>query len=146
MARQYGTHTKFTRVSNAEAAATTDINSTGVDMVGYESVLFAVHFGTITAGAVTSVKAQQGADNSSDWEDLEGTAITVADDDDNGIVLLEIVKPQDRYVRCVVDRGTQNAVVDAITALQYNTRKQPVTQPASVVGHEAHYSPDEGTA
>ena len=54
---------KITRVSNAVAAGTSDINSSSVDMQGYDAVEFVVLFGAIVATAVTSVKAQQ----SSDW-------------------------------------------------------------------------------
>ena len=137
---------KATRISDAVAAGTTDINCTGVDMKGYESVTFYTLFGTITATAVTSVKAQQSEDNSS-FADLEGTAITVADDDDNQVAILEIVRPQERYVRLVVDRGTANAVVDGVIAVQTDAIEEPVTHDSTtVVGAELHHAPAEGTA
>lgn len=137
---------KCTRVSNAEAAATTDINSSSVDMAGYQSVTFYVQFGAIVSGAATSVHAEQSADDSS-FADLEGTNIAVADTDDNKIAILEIDSPSDRYVRCVVDRGTQNATVDSILAVQTKANIEPVTHDSStVLGSEFHGpSPDEGT-
>jgi hypothetical protein len=95
------------------------------------------------------IKAQQSSDNgvADGWSDLEGTAVAVADDDDNQIVGLDIYKPLKRYVRCVVDRGTQNAVVDGVIAIQYGARALPTTQDATTVGAvELHVSPDEGTA
>jgi hypothetical protein len=49
--------TKLTRLLNAVAAGQTDQNGSIIDMQGFESVLFVVAFGTITAGAVTSIKA-----------------------------------------------------------------------------------------
>ena len=50
-------------------------------------------------------------------------------------------------LRCVVDRGTQNATVDGIVALQYEANKEPVTQDATTVGgQEFHHAPAEGTA
>lgn len=140
---------KVTRVSNAVAAGTTDINSSSVDMSGFDSVTFYVLFGTITASAVTSVKAQQSSDDGSSdtFADLTGTGITVADDDDNQVVVLEIDQPRERYVRCVVDRGTQNAVVDGIIAVQHNAKTVPVTHDSStVVSSEYHHAPAEGTA
>jgi len=75
-----------------------------------------------------------------------GTSQTVAEDDDNQIVITEIVRPQKQYVAHVVDRGTQNAVVDFLIAEIYFKRKQPVTQDALVVAVEVHNSPAEGTA
>lgn len=137
---------KITRVSNAVAAGTSDVNSSSVDMSKFESVTFLVSFGAITAGAVTSIKAQQSSDDST-FNDLAGSGITVADDDDNQVVALEIVRPRDRYVRVVVDRGTQNAVVDGIVAFQGRPKTGPVTHDATtVVGSEVHASPAEGTA
>lgn len=139
---------KVVRCSNAAAAAQTDVEATAVDMSGFQSVTFMVPFGTITAGAVTSIKAQQSDDNGSTdgWSDLEGTSVSVADDDDNGVALLEISKPSKRYVRCVVDRGTQNAVVDGVFAILSNPLSGPVTQHTTVIGAELHETPAEGTA
>ena len=53
-------------------------------------------------------------------------SITIADDD-HQIVVLEITKPGERYVRCVVDCGTQNAVLDDIVAIQILPNAESVT-------------------
>jgi hypothetical protein len=142
---QMGDHIRVQRVSNAAAAGITAVNSDLVDMQGAESVEFEVHFGAITAGAVTSVKAQGGAAaNASDAADLAGTGVAVADTADNKVVRLEVVRPEQRYVRCVVSRATQNAVIDSIVARVYYGRKVPVTQHATVAGAKAVLSPDLG--
>lgn len=139
--------TKITRVSDAVAAGTTDVNSTGVDMSGFSAVAFLVALGTLTATAVTSIKLQQSDDDGSAdaYSDLEGSAITVADDDDNQIFVAEVVRPGKKYVRCVVDRGTANAVIDSIVAIQHQARSVPTTQPATTTV-ESSVSPAEGTA
>lgn len=140
---------KVTRVSNAVAAGTSDINSSSVDMSGFETVQFIVAFGAITATAVTSIKVQQSSDDgaSDTWADLAGSAQTVADDDDNQIFQVEIHQPRERYLRCVVDRGTANAVIDGIVAIQGGAQKTPVTHDATTVGGtELHNGPAEGTA
>ena len=136
---------KFTRVLDAVAAGTSDQNSSSVDMKSYDAVTFCVGFGAITASAVTSIKVQ-GSDDDSSFSDLAGTAITVADSDDNKVVLAEINCPQQRYVRVVVDRGTQNAVIDFGVALQSKANAAPVTQSSSVLGSEFHQAPAAGTA
>lgn len=143
--------TKVVRHSNAVAAGTTDIEPTnGIDTANFDGVMFIVAFGTITAGAVTVVKAQQSTavDGTGDaFADITGSAISVADDDDNQVVLLDIQNPTNRYVRCVVDRGTQNAVVDGIVAVLYGGANKPTTHDATtVVGAEVHVSAAEGTA
>lgn len=130
----------------AGAAGTDDINGATLDMAGFEGVLIEVTFGAITAGAATSIKAQQGAaSNLSDAADLAGTAQTIADDDDGQIFYIDLYRPTERYVRVVVDRGTQNAVVASATYLQYGAHDQPVSHGATVSG-ELHISPAEGTA
>ena len=135
---------KGTRVLNAVAAGQTDQNSAAVDMKGFESVLFMAAFGAITATAVTKIKAQQSSDNVT-FNDLAGTEVVVADSADNKVFWLDVVKPEDRYVRLVVDRGTADAVIDGVFALQYGAKKVPTTHDATFGGGELHVSPDEGT-
>jgi len=143
-------NSKILRHSASVAAGTTDVEpSNGIDMTGFESVTFLASFGAIVATAVTSVKAQQSSDDgvADAWSDLEGTSISVADDDDDQVVALEIVNPSKRYVRCVVDRGTANAELDGIVALISGPKVAPVTHDSStVVGSEVHATPAEGTA
>lgn len=123
----------FDRVSNAVAAGTTDINSTGVDMEGYDAVTFGVLFGTITGSAVTSIQIDHSDDNSS-YNGVAGSKVTVADTNSNKMAFTETVRPLKRYCRCTVDRGTANAVVDGIFAIRSRGRKAPVTQGSTVLG------------
>jgi len=140
--------TKISQVitPTAGAAGTSDINSSIIDMSGFEGVLFAVTFGAITGGAVTSIKVQQGAaSDMSDAADLEGSAQTIADTDDEKVFYVDVARPLERYVRLVVDRGTANAVVSSAIAVQYSPRNQPTSHGSGVSG-ETHVSPAEGTA
>ena len=77
--------------------------------------------------------------------DLEGTAQTIADDDDDETFYIDLYRPRERYVRVVVDRATQNAVVASAEYIQYGPRKKPITHGTGVSG-ETHASPAEGTA
>lgn len=143
-----GTQSKITRVIDATVAGTSDVNGATIDMKGFEAVCFVVLFGTITATAVTSIKVQQGAASDlSDAADLTGTSVSVAADDDDQVAYVEVVKPRERYVRVVVDRGTANAVLDGAIAIQTNPKSEPTTHDSTtVVGGETHLSPAEGTA
>lgn len=128
------------------AAGMSDINGAVLDMQGFEGVLIEVTFGAIVSGAVTSIRAQQGAAaNLSDAADLEGTAQAVADTADEQTFVIDIYKPRKRYVRVVVDRGTQNAAVASATYVQYGAHKLPTSHGANV-NVETHVSPAEGTA
>jgi len=143
------TEGKVTRLSNAVAAGQTTVNGSSVDMQGFEAVTFYVLIGSITSSGTVDVKAQQSNDdgNSDAFADLEGTKISYADDDDNQVAVLEVVNPQERYVRPVVVRGTADSVIDGIIAVQTGAKVAPVTHDATtVVGSEVHHAPDEGTA
>lgn len=145
---QLGKNVKITRVSNAVAAGTSDVTCSEINMAGYEGVLFMVAFGTITSGAVTSIKAQQDiVTGMANAADLTGTGVTVADTSSNKVFWLDIYKPEEQFVRCIIDRGIQNAVVDGVWAIQYGAHKVPTTHDSTTVGGgEAHASPEEGTA
>lgn len=127
-------------------AGTTDIDAAILDMTGFKSVILLLIVGAITSGAVTSVKFEQGdAADLSDGSDLEGTGITIADDDDNETFVSDLIKPTKRYVRAIVVRGTQNAVVAGASYIQYEPGLAPQDHAAGVTV-ETHISPDEGTA
>lgn len=140
---------KVTRVLNAVVAGTTAQNSSVIDMQGFEGVIFILTVGTLTATQVTSLKAQQGqAANLSDAADLAGSLVgPFADGDSNKALILDVFKPQERYVRAVVNRATANAVIDGVIAIQYQAGKRPTTHDAStVVASKVVAGPAEGTA
>lgn len=121
------------RVSNAVAAGTSDVNCTSVDMEGFETATFVVSFGTITATAVTSIQIDHSSDNTN-WNAVAGSKVTVPDTASNKVAITETVRPTLRYVRCTVDRGTANAVIDGVVAIRSNARKAPVTNGNTVQG------------
>lgn len=136
------------RVMNAVAAGTTDQNSATVDMQaaeGFDEATFVAAFGTLTATQVTKIKAQE-SDDDSVWNDSKDSESAAMADADSNKLLAVTVRPKARYVRCVVDRGTANAVIDGVFAFLSKARKQPVTQSADVVGWETHDYKSTGTA
>lgn len=139
---------KFTLVKTAVAAGTTDVNSDIIDMANFDGVMFVTALGTLTSTAVTSVKLQQDTDVAGGtMADLEGSAQSFADDDDDKIVVHDLYKPLERYVRVVVDRGTANAVINSIVAIQYQGSKAPCTNDATTVkALKTLISPAQGTA
>ncbi len=127
----------------AGAAGTTAVNGATVDLSGVEEVMVIVPFGAITAGAVTSIRWQEGA-TTSPTTDVAGTNITVLDTEDDTVKVLRIVKPRSRYGRVVISRATQNAVVGAALYILTGRREVPTTDGAGVLG-ELHISPAPGT-
>ena len=142
-------NTKIFQSSVAVAAGSADSNGSSVNMAGFQGVTFIASLGTLTAGAVTALKAQQSSDDGSTdgWSDIEGSAVDVADSEDNTLVYLDIVRPTKQYVRPVVERATANAVINAVIALQYGADVQPVTHDATTVPNGTVIDdPAEGTA
>ncbi len=131
------------------AGTSTPLNSDIVDIAGYEGVRFIMGFGAIVSGAVTSVKVQQGAISSlSDAADLASSSVTIADTDDNKVCIIDVYRPNKRYLRLVTARATQNATLDFLAIEKYGPRKAPVTQDTTLVaaGIKILISPAEGTA
>jgi hypothetical protein len=115
-------------VSSAGAVAgTTAVNGTHVDMLGWDGVVFVAVFGTLTATQVTALKAQNGdLANDTDMVDITGAASAALADGDGGkAIVLDVYRAQHRYVRPVVTRGTANAVVQAVLAIQYMGKRVP---------------------
>ena len=138
-----------TRVLVATVAGAADQNCSAVDMSGFEGVIFIASFGDITSGAVTALKAQQDtASGMGTAQDLEDSAVDVADDDDDQTAILTIHRPRERYVRAVIERATQNAVIDGVIAIQYGAGKKPPAHDTdnTIVESKILVSPDEGTA
>lgn len=138
---QLSNRIKITKVADHTAAGTSAVNSTAVDMAGYEGVIFITSFGT--AATDNSVNAAQSEDNSS-FADLAGSKVgdTASDED----VWIDIYRPLERYVRLEAVRTT-SSTLESIWAIQYGGRVQPVdnTTTGTIIG-EAHVSPAEGTA
>jgi hypothetical protein len=139
---------KVTRVITAQAAGTSTINGTVLDMQGFDGVVFVASFGALTATQVTSLKAQDGATaNLSDAADLAGSLTgPLADADGNRSLVLEICKPAKRYIRPVINRATANAVIDSVVAIQYASSKSPTTNDTTVAAAKLRVSPANGTA
>lgn len=141
---------KTLRVEAPAAAGTTTLTTDWVDTQGFEAVRFILGLGTLTTGATTGtiIKAQQSAaSDGTGAADLEGTSISIDEDaDDDKLVIIDIVKPRERYVAAIVDPDDVNVVFDLGIAELYGARKLPVGQDDSVSHHEEHESPAEGTA
>lgn len=139
---------KLIKVQDHTTAATSAVNSDGVDMDqdgGYAGVLFFSSFGT--AAANNTVNLAQSSDNGStdDYTDLTGTSVSSGTSDED--VWLDVYKPTKRYVRLEAARGT-SSTLESIWAVLYeprNTVSVDNTISGTIVG-EGWVSPSEGTA
>jgi len=141
------TEFKFT-TALTYATGTADRNGAILDMDGYRGVLMVVQLLAVATGGVNSIKAQQDtAANMATAADLVGTGITIADDDDNQVFIIDLYEPVERYVRLVVDKDASNACAESAMYIQYGARNRPTTPTVTdLVTYERHMSPAEGTA
>lgn len=128
----------------AGAAGASNINGSSVDTAGFDGVLFVVQFGTITAGAATSLKLQQDTVTGfGTAADIAGSGITVLDTNDDTPFAIDIKRPTKQFVRLVILRATQNAVCGAMAFL-YRGRSRP-TSLSNWTATKRLTSPAEGT-
>lgn len=125
----------------AQTAGTSAITADVIDTLGYDGVAF---FGSIaTANAGNYAKIEQGqASDLSDAADQAGSKCVPANNGDS--FLVEVVQPQERYVRVNVTRTVSTAVGD-IYAVLYRAARLPVTQGSTIKAVQVQ-SPAEGTA
>ena len=141
---QLSNQAKFTKLADHTAAATTDVTSSSLDMLGFEGVAFLTSFGT--AAANNTVKVQQSDDDGSTdaYSDIAGSSVASGTSDED--VFIDIYRPTKRYLKVIGLRGT-SSTFESIWAIQYGPRTLPVVNSVSgtIVG-EASVSPSEGTA
>lgn len=127
-----------------KSADNESLTGAGVDMAGYDGVLFVA--GALEGEALDfSMKAQQ--DSASGFgtaADLLGTATAFSTTiPAKGLAVLEISRPEERYVRPIITVPNAGAATPTFCiAIQYGARSLPVTN----TGSELHVTPAEGTA
>ncbi len=134
----FGSDKRIVVVSPGVAAGTTAITPGGVDTAGFDSVEFIAVFGTLSAGAVTSLKVQaSNDDNVTDaWSDIAGSNTPVPQaTGSNKAASIEVYRPVKRYLQPVVLRATGNAVLQSLIAILSNAHAipEPVSVDASVI-------------
>ena len=130
------------------AAGTTKRTSSIIDMSGYDGVVFIAGLGTtIEAGTVDVYVEQNPANSASGMARLAGqTAHTVTAANallTQACVIVDVYRPQERYLQCNITPATQNAVILGITAIRYNGRVKPETNGASVLVSTSISNPAE---
>lgn len=124
---------KTIMASAAVAAGTGQANSSIVDAAGYDRVAFVIHLGVVTDASLINVAIQDSADNAAtNMTNVGATANLNAATSSNTNILVEAMNVQKRYVRCIVNRATQNAAISSITCLLGGTKSKPVTADTTI--------------
>lgn len=130
--------TKITVVSPAAAAAQTAINSSVLDMQGFDGVMYIALLGDVTATSVLTLTAKGNTANSvsspTPVTQKATDAFTAgASDADSKALVVDVFKPTLRYQFCSLTRTVADAVVGGIIAIQYQAAKKPTAHDASVI-------------
>lgn len=128
------------------SAGTTTVQSGAVDSANAKSVLFVVALGAVSASGTGTITVQQSNDLSGspdDYTAVQGVSATYADSDGGTILLVEIVRPQKRYLRLNIARATANSAIDGVFAVRVNPRAAPPALHATVKSATVAASPNE---
>lgn len=140
---QLGKNCKIFNVKAYTAANTGDLTCDEVDMLGWDGVIFVAKIGT--ANVANGIYLQQdtvtGMGSAADLEDSENLS-----DGTETVLMSEVYRPQEQFVRAVVDR-TVSTTVEGVWAICYKgQRKKPFDHDArSDTSYELLVEPDEGT-
>ena len=136
-------NTQIDYVNDAvSAASNTDDNSTILDMSGFEGVCFVVPITDSAATGTATLSIEASTSNA----DTYMTAVTGAivtgtcttSDDLNGMLLVvDVYRPQKRYVQGTITSGTANMAFGATTAIRYSSKSKPITQDSDTVAASA---------
>ncbi len=141
----------FVRVANSIAGGTTDHNCVGIDMANggnaAKRVTFVFMHGLLLSGTVCGLKAQGSDDDGATdaYSDLAGTAVPILDSDDNDFSILEVDRPDKRWVRCVVTRSVANSGINGVLALLSDLDEVYVADDARLSNSKRVHAPLEGT-
>jgi hypothetical protein len=124
------------------AANNTDSNSDIIDMTGYDGVVF---IGSVTDSAATGVgtlKVETSLTNADGgMSALSGASAAgtcaVNDDLNDRLLMVEVVRPSQRYVQAVRTSATANIAFGTLIAILYKERKLPITADTTVIASAA---------
>lgn len=132
------------------AASNTDDDSTIIDTAGFEGCVFVTSITDSVATGVATMTVEQNTANSAVGMAALGasgvaTATSATNDDLNSkLLIVDIYRPQERYLRVNRTSATANIAFGAVYAVLYNARKAPVTQAtAEVADSDTGISPAE---
>lgn len=131
---------KISKVEPRAAAGTDDLTTDVLDMSGFDSVAFIAATGDGTSGTVLELQVfGNTASSTSSPTPVELTSnsaqytSSTATDADNKLLIVDVHRPNYRYVYAVLVIDTQNCECDGIYAIQYNAKSLPVTADSDVI-------------
>ena len=113
--------------------ASTDSNTAILDMSGFDGVVFVTPVTTATAGSVVTLTVEANTANSdSGMAAITGAVATKTSPANGTLLVVDVYRPQKRYVQGVITSATQVATFDATIAIQYSGSKMPLAEAATI--------------
>lgn len=126
----------------AASGATTPLETTVLDMLGFESVMFiGISSATSTAQHVAMVAGTASATGAGNFSETTGEVVHSV----SGAVVGDWFRPAKRFVQGRFTASGATGAARAIVAIRYGARSEPTTQDAPTVVN-SFYSPGSGTA
>lgn len=127
--RSLNSETEARVVADHRPAGTSNYDTAPVDMANFEGVRFLIpistHLDTGTVAATFAMGATTSAFNTLLATSANMTGTT---DADSRIMLVDIYRPSDQFVRGTITRATANTSIGPITAELYGASRMDVTQ------------------
>lgn len=126
-------------VDDVEAAGSSiDSNSARLDMANWDGVLFVTPIKDSAATGVGTLKVEENSSDADSGMTLIAGASAAAtcavnDDLNNKLLIVDVYRPQERYVQAVRTSATANIAFGDVFAFRYKGRKAPFTQDTSTV-------------
>lgn len=137
---------KIVSVEDSVAAGKATTVGEIVDTAGFDAACFIYKLGTVVDGAAVTLKIYQGTDSSvSDVAEISGAsaAIAVTASDSEQQLVVDIVKPRERWLRPTIVTATQNVEIDWGVCILYNPDIKPIAQPDTIDASALVISPAE---
>lgn len=143
MAQNFLSKCKLVKLADHSAASTADVTSSIVDTAGYQGVVFFTSFGT--ANATNTIKVQHNtANQTTGMADVLNTSVASGSSDED--VIVEIHRPQARYMQVVAARGASSTLESVWAALYGGDGGVAANSVSGTQIAEVHASPAAGTA
>jgi hypothetical protein len=106
-----------------------------IDTAGFQAACFIYKLGAVVDAAAITLKIYSGTDSTvSDVAEMSGAsaAIASASSDSEQMLVVDVIKPRERYLRPTIVTADQNVEIDSAICILYNPDVIPTVQPATV--------------
>lgn len=102
--------------------------SAAIDMSGFEGARFIATCGATTGDALFTLYISGSTASGGNYTTLTGGTVVTTTGMKDGLLSVDVYKPQTRYLKAGIHRNGANANHGGVVCIQYGAAKVPVTQ------------------